>query len=182
MQRAILVSPVLSPGALDELKNWLAVGTAQDDPSLLALLGSALDTCEAFTRVMPLSAQCEELLPPVRDWQCLATTPVQAVTAVDEVRPDGLRLALAAGDYAVELEADGTARVRLVSPTVTGRLAVQFTAGLAPAWDNLPDGLRHGIIRLAAHNYRQRDSNDANPAPPAAVAALWSPWRRMRLI
>lgn len=182
MTRAILVSPVLSPGALDELKNWLAIGTGQDDPSLLALLGSALEMCEAFTRIMPLSAQCEELLPPTRDWQNLATTPVQAITAVDEVRPDGLRLALAAGDYAVELEADGTARIRLLSPTVTGRMAVQFTAGLASQWDSLPDGLRHGIIRLAAHFYRQRDAIDATPAPPAAVAALWRPWRRMRLI
>ena len=182
MKRAILVSPVLSPGALDELKNWLSIGTPQDDPSLLALLGSALDTCEAFTRVMPLEAACEELVAPLREWQRLATMPVQAVTTVDEVRPDGLRLALAPSDYAIELEADGSARIRLFSPVVTGRLAVQFTAGLAPAWESLPDGLRHGIVRLAAHYYRQRDNADASPAPPAAIAALWSPWRRMRLI
>ena len=95
MKRTILVPPVLSSGALDELKNWLAISTTQDDPTLLALLGSALDMCEAFTRVMPLEASCEEVLAATRDWQCLATLPVQALTAVDELRADGSRQALA---------------------------------------------------------------------------------------
>ena len=182
MNRAILVPPVLVPGALAELKNWLAISSEQDDPSLVSLLASAVAMCEAFTREMPLAAQCEEVLPPIRDWQKLATTPVQSVTGIDQVHPDGTRSALAITDYALELEADGSARVRLLSPVVTGRLAVQFTAGIAPTWASLPDGLRHGIVRLAAHHYRQRDSDDANPAPPAAVAALWAPWRRMRLL
>lgn len=182
MKRAILVPPVLAPGALAELKNWLAISTAQDDLTLLALLGSALDTCEAFTRITPLMVEAEEILPPNRAWQCLSTLPVQAITQVDELRPDGTRTPLATGAYAIELEADGTARLRLLSPAVTGRLAVRITAGLAANWETLPDGLRHGIIRLAAHHYRHRDNADANPTPPAAVAALWSPWRRMRLI
>lgn len=182
MNRAILVPPVLVTGALAELKNWLAISSEQDDTSLLALLSSALDMCEAFTREMPLEVLCEELLTPTREWQRLATTPVQSVTGVDQVQTDGTRTALASGDYALELEADGSARIRLLSPVVTGRLAVRFTAGIAADWASLPLGLRHGIIRLAAHHYRQRDSNDANPAPPAAVAALWSPWRRMRLL
>ncbi|MFC3098240.1 head-tail connector protein [Alteraurantiacibacter palmitatis] len=182
MKRAILVPPVLAPGALAELKNWLAISTAQDDLTLLALLGSALDTCEAFTRTFPLMVEAEEILPPSRAWQGLSSNPVQAITQVEELRPDGSRTVLAAGAYALELEAGGAARLRLLSPAVTGRLAVRITAGLAADWDTLPDGLRHGVIRLAAHHYRQRDNADANPAPPAAVAALWSPWRRMRLI
>jgi uncharacterized phiE125 gp8 family phage protein len=65
---------------------------------------------------------------------------------------------------------------------VTGRLVVRFAAGMAVDWDTLPDGLRHGIVRLAAHLFRQRDANEVLPAPPAAVAALWSPWRRLRLL
>lgn len=46
-------------------------------------------------------------------------------------------------------------------------------------WSALPEALRHGVIRLAAHLYR--DGDGAAAAPPAAVAALWRPWRRMRL-
>ena len=55
------------------------------------------------------------------------------------------------------------------------------TAGLAADWAGLPDGLRHGVIRLAAHHYRERDAASAAASPPAAVAALWRPWRAMRL-
>ncbi|TIX49383.1 head-tail connector protein [Alteraurantiacibacter aquimixticola] len=182
MKRAILVPPALVPGALDELKNWLAISTPQDDISLTALLTSALDMCEAFTRQMPLEAQCEEVLPAVRDWQRLSTTPVQSVTGVEQIATDGARTPLGAGDYALDLAADGTARIRLLAPAVHGRIAVRFAAGIAPSWDTLPEALRHGIIRLAAYNYRQRDLDSVKPVPPAAVAALWSPWRRLRLV
>jgi hypothetical protein len=45
----------------------------------------------------------------------------------------------------------------------------------------LPEGIRQGALRLAAHQYRERDVDAPQPVPPAAVAALWRPWRRMRL-
>lgn len=181
MMRTILVAPVLAPEALEELKNWLAISTTQDDVSLTALLASAVEMCEAFTRQMPLESQCEEMLPATHDWQRLSTYPVQAITGVEQVLTDGTRNALAAGAYAMDLTADGGARIRVLSPSISGRIAARFTAGIAPSWATLPDGLRHGIIRLAAHSYRQRDLDAAKPVPPAAVAALWSPWRRLRL-
>lgn len=181
MKREILVAPELLPDALDELKIWLAITTSQDDTTLLALLGSALDMCEAFTRTMPLTSQCEERLVPEWNWQWLSTVPIHAITGVEELLPDTSRRPLHSGDYAVELEADGRGRIRLISPAVGGMLAVQYTAGLASTWTNLPESLRHGVIRLAAYLYRQRDMADARPAPPASVAALWNPWRRMRL-
>ena len=56
-----------------------------------------------------------------------------------------------------------------------------YTAGLAADWDQLPEGLHHGIMRLAAHQYRERDGTAAGPVPPASVAAFWRPWRRLRL-
>lgn len=182
MMRTILVPPVLAPEALDELKNWLAISIPQDDVSLTALLSSAAEMCEAFTRQMPLEVQAEEMLPATHDWQCLSTHPVQAITSVEQVLADGTRTPLGSGSHAIDLTADGGARVRLLSPSASGRIAVQFTAGIAPSWASLPEGLRHGIIRLAAHNYRQRDLDAAKAVPPAAVAALWSPWRRLRLV
>lgn len=53
-------------------------------------------------------------------------------------------------------------------------------AVLESDWSALPEALRHGVIRLAAHLYREGEGAAA-AAPPAAVAALWRPWRRMRL-
>jgi uncharacterized phiE125 gp8 family phage protein len=66
-------------------------------------------------------------------------------------------------------------------PDTGARVAVRFTAGLAADWADLPESLRHGLIRLAAHQHRERESEGAAPLPPASVAALWRPWRRMHL-
>ena len=181
MRRAMITPPVLAPAALGELKEWLAISTGGDDAALGALLRTALETCEAFTGALPLVALCEEVLPASSAWQALATRPVQAVTWVEGIPAEGARFAIPVADYAVELSADGGAMFRLVRQGAVGRVAVRFSAGLAADWDALPDGLRHGVLRLAAHHYRQRESDASQLMPPAAVAALWRPWRRMRV-
>ena len=181
MKRAILTPAVPPPSSLAELKDWLGVATTQDDAGLSALLRAALETCEAFTGIVPVAMACEEVLPGRGGWQVLATVPVQAITGVAAIATDGTRTALAPGAYEADLDAGGTGLVRIASGTPAMRVAVSFTAGLAPDWASLPDGMRHGIMRLAAHGYRQRDSGEADAVPPASVAALWRPWRRLRL-
>jgi uncharacterized phiE125 gp8 family phage protein len=88
---------------------------------------------------------------------------------------------LAADDYALDLDADGGGRVRLIRSDNATRIAVRLTAGLADEWSALPEAIRHGVIRLAAHHFRARDEQQASSEPPAAVAALWRPWRRIQL-
>lgn len=185
MKRTIIAPAVPGGAALGELKAWLAITTTREDAGLTALIAAALDTCEGFTRAMPLQAECEEMLPATPGWHSLATEPVRAITAIATVTPGGTRAAIDPGTHVFDVDAEGRGRVDLLRQYEAGRVAVRFTAGLAPDWDSLPDGLRHGVIRLAAHHYRER--NDGGPAngpvagPPAAVAALWQPWRRMRL-
>lgn len=181
MKRAITVPPVLAAEALDELKDWLAITTTRDDASLARLLRAALETCEAFTGTMPLIATCEEVHVASYEWSRLAAAPVNAITQVEELASDGARTALPVDAYMIDVTADGCGRMRLVRSTGVTRVVVQFDAGLAVDWASLPEGLRHGVIRLAAHNYRERDGGAAKAHPPAAVAALWQPWRRMRL-
>ena len=55
-----------------------------------------------------------------------------------------------------------------------------YSAGLATDWDELPAGLRQGIVRMAGYLYANRDGIDAG-GPPSAVTALWRPYRRMRM-
>lgn len=181
MNRVILTPAALPASALAELKQWLGITTTHDDAPLSSLLATALDICEAFTGQIPLEAECEEVLPASPGWHSLGTRPVQAIASVEGVGPDGVRFALDADSYEVELEADGTGRVRLPTLPSEARVAVRFTAGLAPEWDDLPDALRHGLIRLAAHQHRERETAGSAPLPPASVAALWRPWRRVRL-
>ena len=181
MKRAIIAPAVLAGAALGELKAWLAITTPDDAAALGALLRTALETCEAFTGAMPLMQLCEEIVPAAAGWQALATRPVQAVTWVEGIPATGARFAIAVADYAIELDADGAARFRLWRPGEAARVAVRFAAGLAGGWADLPESLRHGVVRLAAHHYRQRESDGTRPMPPAAVVALWRPWRRVRV-
>jgi uncharacterized phiE125 gp8 family phage protein len=180
MKRAIVAPADLAGAALSELKQWLAITTSAEDAALVALLGAACEMCEAFTGTMPLEAACEELMPGSTEWQAIATRPVQAIAGIEAIPAEGSRYPVPPDAYEIELEADGGGFVRLIAQGNAGRIAVRFAAGLAPDWSSLPAGLRHGIVRLAAHQYRERDGAGA-AEPPAAVTALWRPWRRLRL-
>lgn len=59
------------------------------------------------------------------------------------------------------------------------QICARFTGHGASQWAELDEALRHGIVRFAAHQYRERDEG-ATPLP-AAIAALWRPWRLVRL-
>jgi uncharacterized phiE125 gp8 family phage protein len=182
MKRAIITPFALAPAALTELKDWLGIASSADDTQLATLLRAAIDHCEDFTGLMPLEQTCEELLPVLAGWQALSARPVQAITLVQGIPAEGSRFTLAVDGYAIDLTADGAGRVRIISPGAAGRVAVRYTAGLAATWAGLPEALRHGALRLAASQYRARESDGlATATPPAAVAALWRPWRRMKL-
>jgi uncharacterized phiE125 gp8 family phage protein len=181
MKRTIVTPPVLSSAALAELKQWLGITTSQDDAVLTSLLLAAVETCEAFTGIMPLQAICEEVLPLASGWQNISARPVKAITGLDAILADGSRVALSISAYSIELDADGGGRVMVTAAGDALRIAARFEAGLAADWEGLPEGLRQGMMRLAAHQHRERDASGSAPMPPAAVAALWRPWRRMRL-
>ena len=56
----------------------------------------------------------------------------------------------------------------------------QFTGMAAASWDEAAEALRHGMVRHAAHQYRDRDTGSLDK-PPASIAALWRPFRTLRL-
>ena len=180
MKRAILAPAELGGAALNELKQWLAIQTTHEDDTLIRLLGAAIDICEGFTGNMPLTATCEEVIIASPSWQTLSTRPIHAITGIEGIPAEGSRFALAVDAYAMDVTAEGQGLVRIIRQGAAGRVAVRFSAGIAPGWGFLPDGLRQGIIRLAAHQYRERDDGKM-ALPPAAVTALWRPWRRVRL-
>lgn len=180
MKRLIVTSADLSGTPLSELKSWLAISANTFDAALELQLRAALDLCEAFTGQMPLEQMCEQILPVRQGWQMLATAPVNAIQHVEGIPAEGPRFALPGTSYSVDIDAGGKGHVNVSSPGAAGRIAVGFTAGIAPSWSSLPAGLRQGIIRAAAHLYR--DSEGGKPETlPVAIAALWQPWRQMRL-
>jgi uncharacterized phiE125 gp8 family phage protein len=209
MMRVLVTPAVLPPAALAELKDWLGITTTADDASLSTLLATALDVCADFIGLTPIVSTFEEFVPLPTDrrpipapeawqmqafpadwrnaavqpgWYGLNTKPVISVISVMGVAADNSRTAFAASQFETRIDADGTCAIRVSDPATFNRAVLRFTAGLAADWASLPVPLRHGIMRLAAHQYRERDTVGSEAVPPASVAALWRPWRRLRLV
>ncbi len=180
MNRTIVQPAVLNGAPLADLKLWLGISRSTEDALLAALLHTSLDVCEAFTGQTPLEVTAQEIMPASDCWQRLLSTPIRAILGVEALAPDGTPNALSISQYEIDLDAEGTGLFRLTGAAEQDRYTVRFVAGIAQEWSDLPAALRHGIIRLAAHHYRDRDTADAQ-TPPASVAALWRGWRKMRL-
>jgi uncharacterized phiE125 gp8 family phage protein len=180
MQRTIVQPPVPGDAALAELKHWLGITRPNEDETLAALLATSLAICEAFTSKAPLRQTVEETVPLVSDWQELVSRPVHTITAAAVIAQDGARTPLEVGGDALEWRIGHSACIRLLRPFEGRALAVTLVAGIAADWDALPAPLRHGIIRLAAFHFRDREGKSA-AVPPASVTALWRPWREVRL-
>jgi uncharacterized phiE125 gp8 family phage protein len=167
--------------ALDDLKQYLRISMGEEDGLLADLLVAATDMAERFTGQILVDRAVTEVLPACGEWQRLAIRPVRSVTGVTAVPASGAEVALAVGAYAIDIDrnGDGWVRVDRLAAGAGGRVRVAYRAGISADGAGVPEGIRHGIVRLAGDYYARRDGIDAQP--PAAVSALWRPWRRMRL-
>lgn len=182
MERIIVQPPALGDAALADLKHWLGISRPTEDTMLIGLLETSLVICEAFTGRAPLVQAVEEVIALRGGWQELTSRPVRDVTGAALIAAGGSRETLAVPSDAFELRIAGSACVQLLHPFEGRGVALQLVVGIADDWASVPAPLRHGIIRLAAHHYRDRDRDTkASAAPPASVTALWRPWRSVRL-
>lgn len=178
----IVAEPAPLPVPLAELKSFLRIAVSDEDALLAGLVRGAADMCEAFTGRALVERAVEEVLAAATQWTRLGAAPVRAVLGVDTLAGDGAATPLAAAAYAVDIDAAGDGWVRLLAGGAAKRIRVSYLAGTASDPNGLPEALRHGIVRLAAHRYIHRDAAEPGGAgPPAAVSALWRPWRRLRL-
>lgn len=159
--------------SLAECKAFLRLERDDEDAVLAGLIRTAGGLCEAFIGQWLMMRDTEQRLAAETGWQLLKVQPVVAVLAVREGTD---LLPESAFELDIALSGEGWVRLR------DGRAGavVRYRAGLAESWNDLPEPLRHGLVRLVAHLFTHRDAADAGP-PPTAVAAMWRPWRRMRL-
>ncbi len=162
------IPPDVTAGAVAAVKAYLRIegegARADETGTLTRAAESAVMLAEAYLGRVLIARDFVQVIGGEGDWVRLAASPVSAVTGVP------------VGDgYAVDLEEDGTAKVR--TPAGSARIAVSYRAGTAADWGAVPGAVAQGIVMLAAHLYEDR----SDAVPPAAVAALWRPWRRMRL-
>jgi uncharacterized phiE125 gp8 family phage protein len=173
----------LPPEAAEGVKRFVRAVHGEDDALIEALALAAADSCERFTRRVLTARGFSETLMLDEGWARVARTPVRSINGLEALGADGVATALGAADYALDIDANGDGWVRLTGAP-RRRVRVTYEAGLAAAWAELPDALRHGVVRLAAHFYTLRgDAERGGPAPepPASVSALWRPFRRLRL-
>jgi uncharacterized phiE125 gp8 family phage protein len=166
------------------VKAFLRVSASDEDALLAGLVRGAADLCEAFTGRALVARAVAELIAAKTVWTRLGAAPVRAILGVETLDEEGTATALAAYDYAIDIDAAGDGWVRLIGTGQTGRIRVSYQAGMAADPNGLPEALRHGIVRLTAHLYAHRHAGPdrrEEAGPPAAVTALWRPWRRMRL-
>jgi uncharacterized phiE125 gp8 family phage protein len=165
--------------ALDEVKAFLRISHSEEDALVAGFIRSAQAACEAFTGLALIDREAAETITASSSWQKLGLAPVRSIEALAAVEANGDETALPADAYAVDIDAGGDGWVRVTRSGGLKRVRVRFRAGYAADWNGVPEPLRQGIVRLAAHLYSARGEDQA--APPASVAALWRPWRRLRM-
>ena len=176
------MNPVAQPiidAALAETKAWLRIETAFDDGAIRAAAEAATGMAVDYCAQMMFVRAGTEVLSASGEWVRMRACPVRSITAARGLPAGGASFALAADAYAIDITADGDGWVRVIQPGSAGRVEVDLTAGIADDWPSLPQALRQGIVRLAAHLFAERESGGP---PPAIITALWRPWRRMRLV
>jgi uncharacterized phiE125 gp8 family phage protein len=172
----------VSPGeaAVAEARAYLRIEMADEDPLIERLLAGAMELCEQFTRQTLIARDFSETMQASSSWTRLGATPAISILAVEGLLPDGTAVPIAAGQHMVDIDASGDGWVRVTNAGEARRVRLSYRAGMGPDWAGLPEALRQGIVRLAAHFYTHRAAAE-DEGPPAAVTALWRPWRRMRL-
>jgi uncharacterized phiE125 gp8 family phage protein len=168
------------PIALAELKAFLRVSVGDEDALLAGLARGAADMCEAFTGRALIDRAVTEMLAASARWTRLGAAPVRSIEGVAALAGDGEASPLEAAAYAIDVDAASDGWVRVLDAGGAKRVLVSYRAGMAAEPNGVPEALRHGIVRLAAHLYTHRDQAEQT-GPPAAVTALWRPWRRLRL-
>ncbi|MEA3061855.1 MAG: hypothetical protein QOJ94_1636 [Sphingomonadales bacterium] len=172
-------SLALPPEAAGEAKAWLRAVHGEDDGAIAALVQAAAELCERFTARVLLARGVRQTLRARPGWIRLGRNPVRSIGAAETIEPDGAGSLLAADAYAIDIDANGDGWIR-IEAGVTGKIRVTYQAGLAAAWSDLPQALRHGVTRMAAHFYALRTGMPGD-APPASVTALWRPYRQLSL-
>ena len=191
---------------VDGLRAHLRLGSGfsedelQDD-ILSSFLRAALSAVEAQSGKILIERDFQLI---ATDWRQVCAMPVAPVTSISRL---GLLTPLTAGETAGvdaelfdlgvmgELDLSAfqlvkdfqTPKLRSLSanlPTVptNGGVFVEFTAGMATSFDELPSDLRQAVLLLAAHYYENRtDVGLPAGCMPFGVSSLIARYRHVRL-
>lgn len=164
-----------APVAVEEVKAFLRLDASSEDAVIGGFVRASAALAEAFTGQWLIARVFTQSVASIGDWQRLGVAPVVAITGLSDASGP-----LPGGAYEVDIDLNGIGWVRLLRGDATARVTVAGRAGLAASWNGVPEPLRAGIVRMAAHLFTHRDDPDTT-ALPGGVSALWRPWRRIAI-
>lgn len=174
----MVVKDVVPPAALlEELKAFLRIDGAQEDALLSWLLRAATEAVEAWLGWMLIERDLEERRHVREGGVALSGSPFRSLISA---QPD-VGEALAPEAVQVSVSRFGIGHLAVPDLGDGAGVTVRYRAGLSPDWNGLPEPVRLGVLRAAAHFHAHRDGGDDAGLPPA-VARLVRPWRARRMI
>jgi uncharacterized phiE125 gp8 family phage protein len=176
MSPAGLALPIVT---LSEAQAFARIEIGEEEAVLAGLVRSASALCEAFLNRVVIARDFTVEIPASGAWERLPVTPVRSIANVAAIDANGIEAALASTNYGVDIDSSGDGWVRASDPDGASRVRVSGIAGMADDENGVPEPIRQGVLRLAAHLFTARDGEAGEP--PAAVTALWRPYRRLRL-
>lgn len=165
---------------IEELKAFLRIEDSGEDALLAGLLRAATEAVEAWLGWQLMAREVSERSCVKDSMIRLTATPVQSVSRVSLLHIEGTEEILPAGNWALDVSRFGAATVALTGVQEGQKVLAYYLAGLADDWNGLPEPVRLGVLRAAAHFHAHRDGA-ADAGLPPAVARLVSPWRVKRL-
>lgn len=171
------VAPASYPVTLEEAKAQCRVTSSDEDTKLNNLIAAATTRVENMTGLSLITQTWELTLDEFSDAIELPRGPVQSVTSVQYVDPDGATQVLAASVYTLDDKSNPQWIVRNADSSwpqiLDGINAVTITYVAGEA--SLPEGkndLKHAILLLVSYWYDER----MGEGEPMAVKALLEPF------
>jgi uncharacterized phiE125 gp8 family phage protein len=159
---------------LSEMQAYVRVETGEEEAVLAGLLRVASELCETFLNQALIARDFELELRPREGWSLLPVQPVRAIVSVRRARGGET---IDASSYRIDIDHEG--RGYLAGLAAGETFTVTGSTGMALDPNGVPEPVRQGILRLAAHLFTHRDGGEGEL--PRTVSALWRPYRRAGL-
>lgn len=190
MNVTTLAAPAAEPVGVAEAKEYLRIAYDGENGLVTALIAAARSRIEELAGVAMISRTLRVTLDrwPARTVETrvlrLPVRPAGELVSVKVFDREGVaetvteRFTLAPGRAARLVWTSGA--FPWPGRKVDG-IEIDYTAGFGEAPDDVVEGLRLAVKRLAAHGYHARDPGSVSGPLPEDVAGLISPWRRVSL-
>ena len=188
MSLSLVTAPTAEPVTLQEAKDHLRVDGTDEDTLISALITAAREHVDGRDgwlgrAICTQTWDCSFDAFPADGLLYLPLAPVQSITSVKYIDPDGVQQTFSSSNYALGADLDWSPRVVLgwgkswpSIRAVPDAVTVRIVAGYA----SVPKPICQAILLLIGHLYENREASSsvAMHEVPFSVSALLAPYRR----